>query len=46
MFALDNLVRESVQAAVTVLSPELGANLAGQDLQDGRCSHHEGKNRR
>ncbi|KAK6633749.1 hypothetical protein RUM44_004356 [Polyplax serrata] len=36
MFALDNLVRDAVQTAVTVLLPELGANLAGEDLQKSR----------
>lgn len=31
MFALENLVKSAIQAGITVLSPELGANLAGQD---------------
>lgn len=35
MFALDNLVKSAVQAGITVLSPELGANLAEQDDQPG-----------
>ena len=29
MFPLGNLVRSAVQAAITVLNPVLGANLAG-----------------
>lgn len=43
MFALDNLVKQAVQACVMILSPELGANLLGKDpsLIDDESVHNQ-----
>lgn len=34
MFALDNIVKKTVHTAITILSPELGANLAGHERME------------
>ncbi|KAI8129196.1 Mitogen-activated protein kinase kinase kinase 15 [Lucilia cuprina] len=43
MFALDNLVKQAVQACVMILSPELGANLLGKELSliDDESVHNQ-----
>ena len=34
MFALDNLVKQCCQAAVSILSPELAANIIGHNIEE------------